>query len=321
VTRTFLDVLDRVMRHGVTGTASQFAYNAFLATIPFVFVIVTAVSLAGSDAYESLFDALEGTIPGITGLAPEFDRSTATGAAAGLLIAIGVAAGLYVASNALGALVHGLDRAHHLNHRPWLRGKLINLGFAAGTTILAVLSTLLLAGREELVRGFARLVGGSDWVEGLNDAFVLPIGVGSLFAFTLLLYRFGPNGMRLKLRWVVPGAILSVAFWLGTTLLLGIYVDNFKSFDTVYGSLGAIVVYLTFLYFSGLMFLVGAELNAELIHRRLVRASRQDTAARDAAARVPATRQSDTAPAPAASAAPKPAGADAHAGPTASRVA
>jgi membrane protein len=280
VWRTFLDVLHRSMRHNVTGTASQFAYNAFLATIPFLFVVVTAVRMAGSDAYNSLFDALKGTIPGIDSLEPTFRDATASGATAGVvIIVVGVIAGLYVASNALGALVHGLDRAMHLNHRPWVRGKLINFGFALGTTVLAVVSTLALAGRGKMVRGLGRLIG-DERIQGLSDSIVLPIGVGALFAFTLLLYRFGPNGMRLRIRSVVPGAILSVAAWVGTTRLLALYVANFRSFDSVYGTLGAVVLYLTFLYFSGLMFLAGAELNSELIHRSLVRASETDARTR-----------------------------------------
>ena len=280
VWRTFLDVLRRVMRDNVTGTASQFAYNAFLATIPFIFVVVTAISMAGSTAYKALFDALESTIPGINdpnlNLAEKFREATASGTAGGILIVVGAIAGLYVASNALGALVQGLDNAQRLNHRPWVRGKIINFGFAVGAMILAVVSTLLLAGRQRFVSGLARLLGGNAWIESLDDKIVLPIGVVTLFFFTLLLFRFGPNGMRLRLRWVIPGALLSVAAWVGTTTLLGLYVSRFKSFDSVYGTLGAIFVYLTFLYFSGLMFLVGAELNAELIHRRLLRASSRD---------------------------------------------
>lgn len=278
--KTFLDVLRRVMRNNVTGTASQFAYNAFLATIPFIFVVVTAISMAGSDAYKALFDALESTIPGINdpnlNLAEKFREATASGTAGGILIVVGAIAGLYVASNALGALVQGLDNAQRLNHRPWVRGKIINFGFAVGAMILAVVSTLLLAGRQRFVSGLARLLGGNDWIESLDDKIVLPIGVVTLFLFTLLLFRFGPNGMRLRMRWVIPGALLSVAAWFGTTTLLGLYVSRFESFDSVYGTLGAIFVYLTFLYFSGLMFLVGAELNAELIHRRLIRASSRD---------------------------------------------
>ncbi len=272
------------MRNGVTGTASQFAYNTFLATIPFMFVVVTAIRLAGEKAYQDLFDALNGTIPGIADLTQAFARNTARGTAAGLVIILGVIAALYVASNAIGALVDGLDRAQHLNHRPWWRGKLINFGFAFGASILAAASTLALAGGPELIIGLSDLLGASETVRGFADSLTLPVGLVTLTLFTLLLYRFGPNGMRMGFRTLWPGALVSVAAWFGLTVLIGLYADAFDDLEAVYGTLGGLFVYLTFLYFTGLMFLVGAELNAELIHRRLVRASTRDAAAKTVAA-------------------------------------
>lgn len=282
VGRLFLAVLRRVMSNGVTGTASQFAYNTFLATVPFTFVVVTAIKLSSPTAYQTLFDALDGTIPGITGLTDTFSNSTAKGTAAGLVILFGVIAGIYVASNAIGALVDGLDRAQHLNHRPWWRSKLINFGFAAGASVLAAASTLVLAGGPELVRGFARLFGANTFVRSLADSLALPVGIVTLLLFTVLIYRFGPNGMRLGFRTILPGALLSVVATFGLTKLIGLYADAFNNLDAVYGTLGSLFVYLTFLYFTGLMFLVGAELNAELVHRRLIRASTRDAAARAA---------------------------------------
>lgn len=280
-------VLRRVMANGVTGTASQFAYNTFLATVPFLFVVVTAINLSSSSAYTDLFDALEGTIPGITDLTKAFENNTARGATAGIVIALGVSAGIYVASNAIGALVDGLDRAQHLNHRPWWRGKLINFGFAAAASVLAAISTLALAGGPELVRGLSKLLGASQTVRDLADSLALPVGIVTLFLFTVLLYRFGPNGMKLGFRTLLPGALLSVGVWFGLTVLIRLYADAFNNLSAVYGTLGGLFVYLTFLYFTGLMFLVGAELNAELVHRRLIKASTKDSAARAAKAATP----------------------------------
>lgn len=286
VWRLFLAVLQRVMANGVTGTASQFAYNTFLATVPFMFVVVTAINQSPT-AYDALFEALEGTIPGIKELTDTFRDSTARGAAAGLLIVLGVVAGLYMASNAIGALVDGLNRAQHLNHRPWWKSKVINMGFAAGASVLAAASTVALAGGERLVRGLSELLGASQTVLDLADSLTVPVGLTTLFLFTLLVYRFGPNGIRLGYRVLLPGAVLSVVASYGLTKLIGLYADAFNNLDAVYGTLGSLFVYLTFLYFTGLMFLVGAELNAELVHRRLVRASTRDAAARAAAREAP----------------------------------
>lgn len=281
----FIDVLKRVMGNGGTGTASQFAYNTFLATVPFLFVVVTAINLSSKTAYEDLFKALNGTIPGITNLTEAFQENTAKGAAAGAVIFFGVLAGIYVASNAIGALVDGLDRAQHLNHRPWWRGKLINFALAAGASLLAAISTLALAGGPDLVRGLSRLLGASERIEELANSLALPVGIVTLFLFTMLLYRFGPNGMKLGFRVLLPGALLSVGAWIGLTILIRLYADAFNNLAAVYGTLGGLFVYLTFLYFTGLMFLSGAELNAELVHRRLVRASRKDAELRAAAAK------------------------------------
>jgi membrane protein len=286
VWRLFLAVLQRVMGNGVTGTASQFAYNTFLATVPFMFVVVTAINQSPT-AYDALFEALDGTIPGITELTETFRNSTAQGAAAGLLIVFGVVAGLYLASNAIGALVDGLNRAQHLNHRPWWKSKVLNFGFALGASVLAAASTVALAGGERLVRGLSELLGASETVRDLADSLTIPVGLTTLFLFTLLVYRFGPNGIRLGYRVLLPGALLSVVTTFGLTKLIGLYADAFNNLDAVYGTLGSLFVYLTFLYFTGLMFLVGAELNAELVHRRLVRASMRDAAARASAREAP----------------------------------
>ena len=139
VWRLFLAVLRRVMANGVTGTASQFAYNTFLATVPFLFVVVTAINMSEPDRLQGAVRRAQGDDPRDQRAdATRSSKNTARGTAAGMVILFGVIAGLYVASNAIGALVDGLDRAQHLNHRPWWRGKLINFGFAAGASVLAV---------------------------------------------------------------------------------------------------------------------------------------------------------------------------------------
>lgn len=270
-----VSVWGRAMGNGVTGTASQFAYNAFLATIPFLFVLVTAIRIAGPKSYTTFFEKLEETIPGISGLAESFTRATKAGAAGGVVIVLASIAGLYVSSNAIGALVDGLDRAQRLPHRRWIRAKAYNMLLSAGTIVLAAIGVISLAGGKNLVEAIIKLLGGGADVQRWVNALTLPIGLTLIFVFTILLYRWGPNEMRLGFRAILPGALLSTGAWYITNFLVGLYAQAVGNFAAVYGTLGALFVYLTFLYFSGLMFLVGAELNAELIHRRLKRTARQ----------------------------------------------
>ncbi len=274
----FLSTLRRCMGNGVTATASQFAFNAFLATIPFLFVVVTAIRIAGPDAYRSLFSKLEATIPGISGLADAFNRTVASGAAAGFVIIGAALVAVYMTSNAIGALVDGLDRAQRLPHRRWIRAKGINMVLTMGTVLLAVASVLALAGGERLAVGVAEWIGASRSTSNLGDSLTSPAGLLTIFVFLVLLYRFGPNQMRLGFRDIIPGALLSTAAWYCSTSLVSLYAQAIHNFSGVYGTLGTIFVYMNFLYFSGLMFLVGGELNAEFLHRRQVRAARAQAA-------------------------------------------
>ena len=80
-------------------------------------------------------------------------------------------------------------------------------------------------------------------------------------------YRYGPDRDEPKWRWLTPGSIIATLLWLVATLGFGFYVSNFGSYNATYGSLGAVVVLLMWLYLSSYVLLLGAELNAELEHQ------------------------------------------------------
>jgi membrane protein len=90
---------------------------------------------------------------------------------------------------------------------------------------------------------------------------------GAAAAVSLLvaaLYRYAPNRPNPRWRWLTPGSIAATAVWLVATLGFGFYVANFGNYNATYGSLGAVIVFLTWLYLSADILLMGAELNSEL---------------------------------------------------------
>jgi membrane protein len=262
-------VFGRVFAHGVTSQASLFAYNAFLATIPFLFVMVAVIGLVASPAtYRQVIAGYGDSIPDeLRTILLASLRQAAEGSQALLFLVLGVVGGLYLASNAIGALMTGLDRAYGAPHRPWLRGKLVALGFAAAASVLAAGSALAaLAGPRVLVE-LLRLMGADEDAGRIAAESISWFVNGALVVFVVLLYRFGPN-VRCRLLAILPGAIVAAAGWVGAIRLFRLYVDHFGSYNKVYGSLGAVVVYMTFLYLTGLMLFIGAELNGELASRR-----------------------------------------------------
>jgi membrane protein len=78
-----------------------------------------------------------------------------------------------------------------------------------------------------------------------------------------MLYRFGPDRDKPQWRWVSPGAIAATVLWIVASIGFTVYVANFNSYDKTYGSLGGVVILLTWLYLSALMVLLGAVINAQ----------------------------------------------------------
>ena len=78
-----------------------------------------------------------------------------------------------------------------------------------------------------------------------------------------VLYRYAPDRRKPQWRWVSPGAIVATLLWVIASIGFTVYVANFNSYDKTYGSLGGVVILLTWLYLSALMVLLGAVINAQ----------------------------------------------------------
>ena len=278
VTTWFAQVVAGTTRRSVaddiTGVASQFAYNAFLATVPFMFVLVSIIGLvAEPDTFDDFLSPdADNAIPvELRGTLRSALRSATdnTGQAA-LFLAIGLLLSLYVSANVMGALVGGLDRVRGVPHRPWVRGKLAALVIALATSILVVATTLALIGGSRLVDSVAEEVFGKG-APNVAGRFLYLIGTASLLLFTLAVYHVGPNAPRRRLLASVPGALVGVALWLSVTRLFALYIENFDEYQTVYGALAGAAIYLIFLFLTCVSLLIGAEVNEQIHAMRAVR--------------------------------------------------
>jgi membrane protein len=88
-----------------------------------------------------------------------------------------------------------------------------------------------------------------------------------LVTFISTLYRFGPCRRHAKWTWLTPGSVVAAILWLGGSYLLSLYLENFANYDAVYGTLGAAVGLMMWLWLSAIAVLFGAELNAEIEHQ------------------------------------------------------
>lgn len=109
---------------------------------------------------------------------------------------------------------------------------------------------------------------------GLGDAFLLvwdivrwPVALFFMVFTVALIYYIAPDAEQ-PFRWITPGGFIAVLLWVLASLACRFYASNFGSYDETYGSIGAVIVLLLYLYISSLTILFGAELNATLIRMK-----------------------------------------------------
>jgi YihY family inner membrane protein len=180
----------------------------------------------------------------------------------GLGLAFALAVALFGARNGAGAVIVALNIAYD---KPETRGfialNLLAIGMTAGAVAVAIIAMVAIAALGHLESLFPTapefLVAG-----GKILAYFLLTLAGAAGAATL--YRYGPSGSQARWVWITPGSIFAAAMGLALTFGFGLYVANFGSYNGTYGSLGTVVVTLTWLYLSSYILLAGAELNCEI---------------------------------------------------------
>ena len=181
----------------------------------------------------------------------------------GLLLALALA--LFGARNGAGAVITALNIAYEEEEkRGFLRVNLLAIGITAAAVVVAMLALVAIAALGNL-EGMMPSAPDPVIAAGKIAAYLLLTLAGAGAAATL--YRYGPSRQRARWVWLTPGSLFAALMWLGLTIGFGIYVANFGNYNATYGSLGAVVVTLTWLYLSSYILLFGAELNSELEHQ------------------------------------------------------
>lgn len=271
---TAKEVMAQFSADDVPGLAAEIAYHLTFALAPLlIFVISMAAILdqfTGIDVTGQLQDLITEHAPGeaqdvldtlVTNAVTEADGGVASfGAIASLLVA------LWSSSNGVATLMKAFNRAYDV---PEQRSFVAKKGIAIGLTVLMTVCVIL---------AFVLFVFGADIGEWVADWFGLgsvfnwvwnigryPVAVIFIMFLLALLYYFGPH-IEQSFRWISPGSVVATVLWLIVVFGFQIYL-NFADPGSAYGVFGGLIVLLFFLYVTGIVFLVGAEVNAVLGHR------------------------------------------------------
>jgi membrane protein len=176
-----------------------------------------------------------------------------------LAFALSVLVSLWSANGAVKAMMTGLTIAYDQREtRSYLRKTLVSMAFTLGFLVFVVAAIGLLAAGPAIAAyagaPAATLFGWVSW----------PVLAAGLTVGLALLYRFGPCRDPVRWRWITWGSIAVVIFWVIVSALFSLYVNNFGHFNKTYGSLGAVIGFMIWIFLSMLVVLAGAELNAEI---------------------------------------------------------
>ena len=249
--------------------AAGVAFYAFLALVPLLGAIVLSYGLvADPKTVVHNMQGLTSVMPGdaaklIGEQLMNVVKTSGSKKGLGLLLALGLA--VFGARSAAGSIVTALNIAYEEKEkRSFIIVNLLALAITAAGVIVAVLAVVTIAALGHL-ETLLPTAPGFILVLGKLLSYVALALAGAAGAATL--YRYGPSRTKPRWVWLTPGSILAALLWLVLTFGFGIYVANFGNYNATYGSLGAVVVLLTWLYLSSYILLFGAELNSELEHQ------------------------------------------------------
>jgi membrane protein len=245
--------------------AASIAYHVLFSIFPLAIVLTgvfgIVVRLTGTRA--DVVDAIVGYLP----LSPSGDHSLrrllegATGSlsALGLLGLVGV---VYAASGMMAAIRLALNEAWDVvEYRPFLKGKLVDVALVLAAAGFSSASLGVTVTARVLARAGARTVpvlgpGSVGWLLGALAPLLMT------FALVLFLYRVVPSA-EVKIADVWPGALLVASAFVLLENLFALYVEHFANYNAVYGSLGAVIAFMFFVYLASQTFLLGAEVASE----------------------------------------------------------
>jgi membrane protein len=261
-------VWSEVGEDDVWGRAAQLSYYFLLALFPLLLFLTSLIGVmigSGTGLRHALFNYLSEVLPSSAFQLVDSTMLEVSNASGGGKVSFGFLLALWAASNGMGAITEALNAAYGVKEsRPWWKCRLIAVGLTVLLSVLIITAlVIVLAGGR-----IADLVAGSY---GFGAVFTLgwkilqwPIALAFMLLAFALIYYIAPDLRKQDWVWLTPGAAIGVILWLAVSFGFRLYLHFFDSYSKTYGSLGAVIVLMLWLYLTGAAILVGGEVNSEI---------------------------------------------------------
>src|ERR1043165_3688669 len=246
------------------------AFNFILAMFPlllFLLAILGMFASRGTALQTNLMQYLAQVLPPAGFQVVSHTLAEVTKNAGGGKLTLGIVLSLWFASGGMSSMISALDGAYAVREgRSWFKVRGIAVGLTAAISLLVVSALITI-----LAGSYAANVLGTHY--GLGEAAIISWRVVQIIvalsfvaiSFSLI-YYFGPDLKEQHWYWITPGSVVGVFLWVAASFGFRAYLHFFNSYSKTYGSLGAAIILLMWLYITGLAFLIGGEVNAQIEH-------------------------------------------------------
>ena len=257
----------------VTDWAAALTYYGVLSIFPMLLALVSLLGLFGQSATQPLLENIGSIAPGpgkqiMTNAIQNLQKSQG---GAGILFIVGLAAALWSASGYVGAFMRAANDIWDVEEgRPVWKTIPLRVGVTAILLVLLTVSALAVVLTGPLAKRVGDIVGLGSAAVTVWDIAKWPVLILVVSFMIALLYYATPNVKHPKFQWVSPGSLMAVVLWIVASALFAFYVANFGSYNKTYGALGGVIVFLTWLWITNNVILLGAEVNAEIERGRQI---------------------------------------------------
>jgi membrane protein len=251
----------------IPSLAAETAYYFFFSLFPLLLFLTPLLGLIGNgqELMESMLSRLSTTMPADTlSLLRRVLGEIVTSSGNAGIMSIGVLLAGWSGSNIFGSLMGALNVAYDVSEtRPWWKKQLLRVGVLLIAGVTMIVATAIFLDGERVARWVGSALGLGDAAVAAWMVIQLVVAVALLVGIGAIVFKLLPNVQQ---RWshVVIASAVTTVLWIVATILFRLYVQNFGSYNKTYGTIGGVIILLTWMYYSMFVLLTGGELAAEL---------------------------------------------------------
>jgi membrane protein len=259
-----------------TDLAAALTYYAVLSLFPALLVLVSLLGVFGQGrkTVDAVMQIAAGVVPSdAMNLLRQPIEHLVQSPSAGVALITGALVALWSASAYVGAFGRAMNRIYEIDEgRPIWKLRPLQLVLTLAGLVLATAVALMLVISGPVAEAVGDVIGAGAVAVTTWNIVKWPVILVCVVLAVAVLYYSTPNVKQPKFRWISVGAIFAILLWVLASVLFGLYVSNFGSYNKTYGTLAGVIVFLLWLWITNLALLFGAELDAELERGRQLQA-------------------------------------------------